>query len=178
MAILLALLILLPLQQASSNLVKTEVFVSPEMALGAGSVANKYYYGVGFPGGNIGVRSVNAELIDGGGNPVPLHEAYLHHWLLQRYYAPKNRSRDDYRLIRNSGICDAAVTQYFGLRAETRRTATDIPHPYGIQVGDPAAIPSGTEHWDFAKNDVLLTINACFDCVYSFFFFSNLVYYG
>lgn len=39
--------------------------------------------------------------------------------------------------------------QYFGLGAETRGTATDIPGPYGIEVGNPADAPAGyEERWE------------------------------
>ncbi|KAG6421443.1 hypothetical protein SASPL_117996 [Salvia splendens] len=109
---------------------KVAVFMSPEMVMEGGLVSNKNYLDIDFPRGHIGVKGVNAELVDERGNPVPLDEAYLHHWVIQRYIAT---TRDDANLsiIRNSGICDAAVTQYFGLGAET----------YGIQVGDPAGIP-------------------------------------
>ncbi|KAL2343694.1 hypothetical protein Fmac_004979 [Flemingia macrophylla] len=40
--------------------------------------------------------------------------------------------------------------QYFGLGAETRGTATDIPDPFGIIIGNPAEIPEGYEEkWMF-----------------------------
>ncbi|KAL0319026.1 UNVERIFIED_CONTAM: hypothetical protein Sangu_2058800 [Sesamum angustifolium] len=45
----------------------------------------------------------------------------------------------------NSGVCDSALPQYFGLGSETRRTSTYVPDPYGIEVGDPADIPDGYE---------------------------------
>lgn len=139
---------------ANANAVKTKVFLSPEMVSEGGFVSNKNYFNIGFPRGHIGVKSVNAELVDERGYPVPLHEAYLHHWVIQRYLAPKNtagipKNRGNVSIIRNSGICDAAVTQYFGLGAETRKTATDIPDPYGIQVGDPVGIPAGRLDFHF-----------------------------
>lgn len=130
----------------AANLVKTEVFRSPEIVVEPGLVSNKNYLNIDFPRGHIGLKSFNAELVDESGNPVPLHEIYLHHWVLSRYFARKNivyGDADDLIIVRNSGICGNALPQYFGVGAETRRTATDIPDPYGIQVGDPATIPAG-----------------------------------
>ncbi|KAH6819921.1 hypothetical protein C2S53_014565 [Perilla frutescens var. hirtella] len=146
------ILIILVLQQTSAAadhgnyFVKTKVFRSPEIVLEPGLVSDKNYYDVDFPRGHIAIKSFNAELVDERENPVPLHETYLHHWVLDRYYAPKNSDhRSDHTIIRNSGICHNTLKQYFGIGAETRRTATDIPDPYGIQVGDPAGIPAGYE---------------------------------
>ena len=123
------------------------VLMSPEMVMERGLVSNKNYMDIDFPRGHIGMKSVNAELVDERGNPLPLDEAYLHHWVIQRYITGVRDA--NFSIVRNSGICDTAVTQYFGLGAETRKTATDIPDPYGIQVGDPAGIPQGTSDWTF-----------------------------
>ncbi|KAK7399756.1 hypothetical protein VNO78_10945 [Psophocarpus tetragonolobus] len=147
----------------SENNVKTAVFVSPKFELGPGSVANKYDYDIDFPRGHIALKSFNAEVVDEAGNPVPLHETYLHHWVVARYYEPKYVTthirydghrilhRSDHIMVRNSGICQGdAIGQYYGLGSETRGTATDVPDPYGIVVGDPAAIPDGYEEkWMF-----------------------------
>lgn len=160
----LAILLILVLLQSSSeadprteNVVKTEVFLSPEFALEPGLVSNKYYFNIDFPRGHIALKSFNAEVVDDKGNPVPLHETYLHHWLLQRYYSPKDVvdvgkhhgdqgfHKSDYTIIKNSGLCDNGLTQYYGLGAETRKTATDVPDPYGIEVGNPVSIPVGYE---------------------------------
>ncbi|KAG6410643.1 hypothetical protein SASPL_128708 [Salvia splendens] len=131
---------------AATNVVKTEVFRSPEIVMEPGLVSNKNYFKVDFPGGHIGLKSFNAELVDERGDPVPLHQVYLHHWVLNRYFARRNSSGDnDLSIVRNSGICENGLSQYFGVGAETRRTSTYIPHPYAIQVGDPATIPEGYE---------------------------------
>lgn len=146
LALTLAIAIAIATMFSVSANTKMAVFMSPEMVLERGLVSNKHYLDINFPRGHIGLKGVTAELVDEMGNPVPLDEAYLHHWVIQRYITPTN---DDANLsiIRNSGICDTAVTQYFGLGAETRRTSTDIPDPYGIQVGDPTGIPRGTSDW-------------------------------
>ncbi|XP_027920627.1 uncharacterized protein LOC114178754 [Vigna unguiculata] len=138
--------------------VKTAVFLSPKFELGPGSVANKYDYGIDFPKGHIALKSFNAEVVDESGNPVPLHETYLHHWVVARYYEPKHVTTqtryDGHRLlrpsghivVRNSGTCQRdELGQYYGLGSETRGTATDVPDPFGIVVGDPAEIPEGYE---------------------------------
>lgn len=145
------------LGELESN-VKTAVFLSPKFELGPGSVANKFDYDIDFPRGHIALKSFNAEVVDESGNPVPLHETYLHHWLVERYYEAKHVTThtryDGHRLlrpsghvlVRNSGVCQRnALGQYYGLGSETRGTATDVPDPFGIVVGDPAEIPDGYE---------------------------------
>ncbi|GMJ00145.1 hypothetical protein like AT5G61820 [Hibiscus trionum] len=148
----------LPRSQAfwgNENKVNTAVFLSPKFVLGPGSVENRFYYNVDFPKGHIAVKSFNAEVIDEAGNPVPLHETYLHHWVVVRYFVRKGvklsefndhakLSMSDYISGRNSGICQN-LGQFFGLGSETRKTATHIPDPYGIEFGNPAEIPSGYE---------------------------------
>ncbi|OEL36268.1 hypothetical protein BAE44_0002713 [Dichanthelium oligosanthes] len=43
---------------------------------------------------------------------------------------------------RNAGVCEGDTHgQYYGLGSETRRTATWVPDPYGVEGGDPAAPP-------------------------------------
>ncbi|GAV81753.1 SURNod19 domain-containing protein [Cephalotus follicularis] len=158
LAILLALSI--PHSQAilgNENKIKTAVFLSPKFVLGPGSVEDKYYYDVDFPRGHIFLKSFNGEVIDEAGNPIPLHETYLHHWVVARYYQRKgteisNRegyrklARPDYISVRNSGICQKnSLGQYFGLGSETRKTSTHIPDPYGIEIGDSKEIPEGFE---------------------------------
>ncbi|GFQ07522.1 hypothetical protein PHJA_002896300 [Phtheirospermum japonicum] len=158
------LFVLLQLQFSQSyprnyenNKVKTEVFLSPKFVLEPGLVSNKYYFNIDFPRGHIALKSFDAEVVDGKGNPIPLHETYLHHWVLQRYYRRKNAGRvgnyhtdlgfqnPDQIIVGNSGVCDNALTQYFGLGAETRKTSTYVPDPYGIEVGNPADVPVGYE---------------------------------
>ncbi|KAL0342207.1 UNVERIFIED_CONTAM: hypothetical protein Scaly_1883300 [Sesamum calycinum] len=135
-------------QQSSENGVKTDVFLSPKFVSEPGLVSDKFYYNVNFPRGHIALKSFNGEVIDEKGNPVSLHETYLHHWAVLRYYQRKGidtpRHHDDHIAVKNSGLCDS-LSQYFGLGSETRRTATYVPDPYGIEVGNPADIPDGYE---------------------------------
>lgn len=143
------LALILVLQQTSSSaktVVKTEVFLSPEIVLEPGFVSNKNYYNIDFPRDHIALKGFTAELVDDAGNPVPLLEIYLHHWVLQRYHTPIDNAKNrgfNYSIVRNSGLCDDGLTYHYGVGAETRRTSTDIPDPYGIHVGDPASLPAG-----------------------------------
>ncbi|KAJ8752549.1 hypothetical protein K2173_005438 [Erythroxylum novogranatense] len=129
--------------------IKSATFLSPLFVLGPGSVENRYYYNIEFPRGHIALKSFNGEVVDEGGNPIPLHETYLHHWVVAKYYQKiegQDENNSDYILGRNSGICQAGVLgQYFGLGSETRKTATYVPDPYGIEIGNPAEIPAGYE---------------------------------
>ncbi|XP_073141493.1 uncharacterized protein [Henckelia pumila] len=142
--------------QTSENGLKTEVFLSPVFELEPGLVSNKYYYNIDFPRGHIAIKSFNGEVVDEKGNSIPLHETYLHHWVVLRYYLRKGVDilkihgdlgflRSKHIIVKNSGMCDSGLTQYFGLGSETRRTPTDVPDPYGIEVGNPDDIPDEYE---------------------------------
>ncbi|MCD7466639.1 hypothetical protein HAX54_003550 [Datura stramonium] len=140
----------------NENKVKTAIFLSPNFVLEPGLVANKFYYNIDFPKGHIAIKSFDAEVVDELRNPVPLHETYLHHWLVVRYYQQKGLEVSKYRgnlglkqsdfiIVRNSGICERDLFQYFGLGSETRKTVTNVPDPYGIEVGNPVEVPPGYE---------------------------------
>lgn len=133
------------------RLVKTKTFLSPPIFLRPGDVADKYYYDIAFPRGHLALKSFNGEVVDEHGVPVPLHETYLHHWVVEPYYAAKDATaaaaagRPSKLPARNSGVCNHTLGQYYGLGSETRRTATWVPDPYGIEIGDPDAAPEGYE---------------------------------
>ncbi|CAO2184468.1 unnamed protein product [Urochloa humidicola] len=134
------------------HLLKSKTFLSPAISLRPGSVSNKWYYDVAFPRGHLALKSFNGELVDSRGAPVPLHETYLHHWLVSPYYYhPTNTGAGERRRLPrpNAGVCGSVLGQYFGLGAETRRTATWVPDPYGVEIGDPAAAPADgyEEQW-------------------------------
>ncbi|CAJ2677960.1 stress up-regulated Nod 19 protein [Trifolium pratense] len=159
----LAILLLLLGTSCSSSFVKTEnkiksaAFLSPKFELEPGSVIEKYYYDIDFPKGHIAIKSFNAEVVDEAGNPIPLHETYLHHWVVERYYQSKHptQTRHDGQkipensgnvMVRNNGICQGNKNgQYFGLGSETRGTTMDIPDPFGIEIGNPEQVPEGFE---------------------------------
>ncbi|KAG9148439.1 hypothetical protein Leryth_016915 [Lithospermum erythrorhizon] len=141
--------------ERNENGMKSAVFLSPEFALEPGAVSNKFHYDIEFPRGHIAVKDFYAEVVDEFGKSVPLHETYLHHWLIVRYYRLKGVpvsklntnpgfQQSNFIVVGNSGICGGLV-QYFGLGSETRRTETRVPDPYGIEVGNPLDIPPGYE---------------------------------
>eukprot|EP00262_Sarcandra_glabra_P012344 TRINITY_DN315_c0_g1_i1.p1 TRINITY_DN315_c0_g1~~TRINITY_DN315_c0_g1_i1.p1 ORF type:complete len:461 (+),score=59.37 TRINITY_DN315_c0_g1_i1:252-1634(+) len=161
LATLLSLAIAVDASQAlfmDKNGVKSSVFQSPYFELGFGSVENKYYYDIDFPRGHIGIKEFNAEVVDQTGKSIPLHETYLHHWVTAPYYSPTGSKVSSEGIshqvhlskkviiARNAGTCPGnTLGQYFGLGSETRRTATHVPDPYAIEVGNPKEIPSGHE---------------------------------
>ncbi|KAL6646261.1 hypothetical protein ACP70R_017869 [Stipagrostis hirtigluma subsp. patula] len=133
------------------HLLKSETFLSPPFSLRPGSVSNKWHHGIAFPRGHLALKSFNGEVVDERGAAVPLHEAYLHHWLVKPYYAAKDGAAAAAQGLpgripaRNAGVCAHTLGQYYGLGSETRRTGTWVPDPYGIEIGDPAAPPEGYE---------------------------------
>ncbi|TVU04840.1 hypothetical protein EJB05_47977 [Eragrostis curvula] len=137
-----------PLQSEALNVrgprLKSKTFLSPPFLLNPGSVSNKFYYDIDLPRGHLALKSFDAEVVDENGVPVPLHETYLHHWIVEPYYAAKNgHGLPEERILkRNSGVCEDVLWQYYGLGSETRHTATWVPDPYGIEIGNP---PEGYE---------------------------------
>uniref|UniRef100_A0A7N0ZQX2 Uncharacterized protein n=1 Tax=Kalanchoe fedtschenkoi TaxID=63787 RepID=A0A7N0ZQX2_KALFE len=139
------------------NGVKTSVFLSPKFVMGPGSVVNRVYDNVDFPKGHIAIKSFDAEVVDEAGNPVPLQETYLHHWVVVRYQQKIDADipesignlglhQSKYSILPNSGVCQNDVLgQYFGLGSETRKTSTHVPDPYGIEIGNPSDISPGYE---------------------------------
>ncbi|XP_047327946.1 uncharacterized protein LOC124931510 [Impatiens glandulifera] len=135
--------------QSTGNRVKSAVFRSPAIELEPGSVSMKYFYNLDFPRGHIAIKGVQVELVDENNKPIPSGEAYLHHWIITRYYQRINtKTQINSKLPifieqRNSGLCEEHVGQYFGLGSESQKTISDIPDPYGIEVGNPSDIPAG-----------------------------------
>ncbi|CAO2162575.1 unnamed protein product [Urochloa humidicola] len=127
------------------HLLKSKTFLSPPISLRPGSVSNKWYDDVAFPRGHVALKSFNGELVDARGAPVPLHETYLHHWLVAPYYYSSGAGERRHLPRPNAGVCGGVLGQFFGLGAETRRTATWVPGPYGVEIGDPAAPLAGYE---------------------------------
>ena len=92
------LLALSALSLASFTLASTEydpptetTFYSEPFVLAPGEVF-KDWYPIEFPEGHLGIRSFNAELVDEDHNPVPLNEAYLHHWTVRPFLASDDES--------------------------------------------------------------------------------------
>ncbi|KAI4297316.1 hypothetical protein L6164_037210 [Bauhinia variegata] len=97
--------------------------------------------------GHVAIKSFNGEVVEEEGNSVPHHEVYLHHWLVARYHQPINSaSIEDIVLVKNAGVCQVtSLPQYFGLGSKTRKTATYIPDPFRVEIGNPVEIPAGYE---------------------------------
>ncbi|CAO2826926.1 unnamed protein product [Amaranthus hypochondriacus] len=140
----------------NERMMKSAVYLSPELAMKPGSVFDKYYHNIDFPTGHIGIKSFSAEVVDEAGVPVSLQDTYLHHWVIIRYYqrigselkdlrwVSELSQHKDFIWVKNTGLCPN-LGQYFGLGSETRKTATHVPDPYAIEVGNPNEIPHGYE---------------------------------
>ncbi|XP_061358482.1 uncharacterized protein LOC133302684 [Gastrolobium bilobum] len=137
------------------NLVKSATFVSEKFEMGPGTIASKPFYDIEFPKGHVGIKSVDAELIDEEGNFVPLFDTYLHHFFIRRYIEnitfsqnPKARQSALEGIIfkRNEGPCyDHVLPFLWGMGGESRRTSSNIPDPFAKEIGNPAEIPDGYE---------------------------------
>lgn len=149
--------------------IKSAVFFSPKLVMNPGSVSNPYLFDIDFPRGHIGLKGFDAEVVDEAGKPVPLHETYLHHWIVEPYYVRKGSklpqremfrnhgfsrqdpesnldSTHDIILVKNGGLCRSVVLRhYFGLGSETRKTSTYLPDPYAIEIDNPEERPDGYE---------------------------------
>ncbi|PUZ52456.1 hypothetical protein GQ55_6G271300 [Panicum hallii var. hallii] len=131
----------------NGHLLKSKTFLSPPFSLRPGSVSNKWYMDVAFPRGHLALKSFNGEVVDARGAPVPLHETYLHHWLVEPYYVARGGEGGQTLPRANSGVCKGSLGQYFGLGSETRRTLTWVPDPYGIEIGGGDAPEGYEERW-------------------------------
>ncbi|KZV46465.1 hypothetical protein F511_10570 [Dorcoceras hygrometricum] len=147
LCIFLLLLFLLGSAKAETkNEVKTKVYLSPKIELGPGMVSNKNYPAIDFPQGHVAIKSFDAELVDQDGNPVPLYQTYLHHWILIKYYQPIHNSTLPPIIFGNvSGVCNGNSLISLGSGSETRKTLSHVPDPYGIVVGNPSDAPAGYE---------------------------------
>lgn len=139
-------------------IVKTQTFSSPLFTMTPGLVIEKFFYNIDFPRSHIGMKSFHVEVVDEAGNEVPLPETYLHHWALVRYYQHKNATdptintsygnlqEPDFIFVSNNGVCEQGILPtYYAMGSESRTISTFLPHPYGIQVGNPAEIPRDYE---------------------------------
>ncbi|XP_038685321.1 uncharacterized protein LOC119985188 [Tripterygium wilfordii] len=156
--------------ESTEENIRKGVFFSPEMELGPGDVAFKYYYDTDFPRNHIALKSFNAEVVDELGKSVPLHDVYLHHTYVLSYYQRKGSyipdvleteilpSEPDFLYKRNDGVCqDSVFGQFIGLASEMRGTPTNIPDPYGIELNNPAEVPDGYEQKWFLNAHIIDT---------------------
>ncbi|XP_057451718.1 uncharacterized protein LOC130743482 [Lotus japonicus] len=141
----------------SENPIKSATFLSEKFEIGPGRVVEKELIDIEIPRGHIGVKSFDAELVDEEGNPVPLYEAYLHHWVTNKYLAKKNISRNSMNplegaiYVRNAGTCTGFILPYhWGHGAESRGTPSKLLDPFAVELGNPASTPSEYEEkWLF-----------------------------
>ncbi|CAL5208221.1 unnamed protein product [Lathyrus oleraceus] len=147
-------------QQMSRKIIHSAKYVSEKFEVGPGEVANKALFDIEFPKGHIGVKSFDVDLIDEQGNSVPLYETYFHHWFAVKYIVAKGKNMSDdpndptggpiYK--RNDGTCNGGILPlYWGLGSESRGTVSNLPHPFAVELGNPANITEGwEERWLFS----------------------------
>uniref|UniRef100_A0A0A0K2U1 Stress up-regulated Nod 19 protein n=1 Tax=Cucumis sativus TaxID=3659 RepID=A0A0A0K2U1_CUCSA len=140
------------------QVIKTKTYMTPFFTLKPGHVVERFFYNTNFPEGHIAIKSFDVEVVDEEDNPIPLFETYLHHWGITRYYQHKD-SKDpnintsftqlqepNFIIAGNSGVCQKhALPHFFGTGAESRKTSSFLPHPYGIEVGNEKEVPLGYE---------------------------------
>nr|XP_025627761.1 uncharacterized protein LOC112720885 [Arachis hypogaea] len=107
-------------------------------------VSRQTFFDVEFPRGHVGIKNLQAELVDEHGNSIPLYEAYLHHYFVLRYFENitmsqhANKSQPNYGKYfkRNDGACQTFVNSIsWGLGVDARRTSTELPDPFRVEVG-------------------------------------------
>ncbi|KAL1329321.1 hypothetical protein AAHE18_12G032500 [Arachis hypogaea] len=126
------------------NHIKTTTFYTKTFVLEPGKVSRKTFFDVEFPRGHIGIKNLQAELVDEHGNSIPLYEAYLHHYFVLRYFenitmsqhANENQPNYGKYFKRNDGACQTFVNSIsWGLGVDARRTSTELPDPFRVEVG-------------------------------------------
>ncbi|XP_057451719.1 uncharacterized protein LOC130743484 [Lotus japonicus] len=158
MAFLLPILVLLSstaysARSGSESPIKSATFLSEKFEVGPGMIKDISLAHIEFPRGHIGVKSFDAELVDEEGNAVPLHETYLHHFFVLKYFGKKNNPlyplKDHFEgaiPVRNAGTCNENRLSYFwGKGAESRGTPSKLLDPFAVESGNPASTPSGYE---------------------------------
>nr|GLL35293.1 uncharacterized protein LOC109163135 [Ipomoea trifida] len=134
------------------NGVKVETFLSPRFELEPGSVI------------------LVSEVVDEEGNSIPLHQTYLHHWIVGKLMIPKaveaqkERYNETATFVYNSGVC-AELPQYFGLGSETRKTDTHVPDPYGIEAGVSCIMSQKIDVSGMPIGDYVGGLRCCYDGV-------------
>ncbi|XP_022988529.1 uncharacterized protein LOC111485742 [Cucurbita maxima] len=138
--------------------IKTKSFLTPLFTMTPGSVVERFYYSTNFPKAHIALKGFDVEVVDDASNPVPLFETYLHHWAISRYYQHKDAkdpntnvsftqiNEPNFMIAGNNGVCQKHVfPQFYGTGADSRRTSSFLPNPYGIEVGNEVEVPLGYE---------------------------------
>ncbi|CAK8572347.1 unnamed protein product [Lathyrus sativus] len=146
--------------QMPQKIIHSAKYVSEKFEIGPGEVVNKALYDIEFPKGHIGVKSFDVDLIDEQGNSIPLYETYFHHWFAVKYIITKEKKMpgdpNDQTggpiYIRNDGTCNGGILPLqWGLGSESRGTVSNLPHPFAVELGNPANITEGwEERWLFS----------------------------
>merc|ERR1712166_622147 len=128
-------------------------FRSPVLSLSPGHIINTDAANttLRMPAGHIFVTSFAAEIVDANNRSVPLHDVYLHHWII-------NNGRG------NAGPCDT-LSFVMGVGAESRNSPTVFGDGYGLEC-------NGKEDWTAnihvlnTKNDqyCVENVKACIEC--------------
>ena len=131
---------------------KTETFLSTGIKIRPGDVNNKFY-DVGSPAGSFATVDFNAELVYENGDPVPLTDVYLHHWIMFEFTIPTGGAKlvrqELQEAMRGSGAhayhvaggkplrvaAGREVRQGWAKGGETRHLNSTIPAPYGMVSG-------------------------------------------
>jgi len=117
---------------------KVKVFNSPSVTSRPGIVNNKYF-DVEAPTGHFATVDFNAELVYDNGEPVPLTDVYLHHWILLEYES--DASPEHVKKMANMNPANSYLGKTRGLRqawakgGETRHLNSYMPAPYGSVSG-------------------------------------------
>lgn len=140
------------------QVIKTKTYMTPLFTLKPGSVVERFYYNTNFPKGRIAIKSFDVEVVDEAANPISLFQTYLHHWGILRYYQHKDTKdpntntpftqlhKPNFIIASNNGVCQKhALPQFFGTGADSRKTSSFLPNPYGIEVGNEKEVPLGYE---------------------------------
>ena len=133
--------------------VRTEVFRSPAMKFRPGDVQNKNFDVQPPVAGRFATRDFDAELVFENGEPVPLSEVYLHHWVLVEFGVRDAEATGSLaesvktEMLKNPahvyhhnmamGVAgaDRVIGQSWAKGGETRHTNSTIPAPYGLEGG-------------------------------------------
>lgn len=138
--------------------VRTNVFRSPALKFRPGDVLNKFFDLQPPVAGRFATRDFDAELVFEDGEPVPLSDVYLHHWVMLEFGIAEDEAKRSLAesvkadVLRNPAHVyhhhhhhhNMAMAMVGGKRitgqnwakgGETRHTNSTLPAPYGLESG-------------------------------------------
>jgi len=124
---------------------QTKTFLSPGVKSRPGDVNNKFFT-VDAPTGHFVTVDFDAELVYENGEPVPLSDVYLHHWIMFEFVLPEGRdaalhelkemaSMNPAHLYHGEVVGRPIVKQAWAKGGETRHLNSTMPSPYGMVSG-------------------------------------------